>query len=965
MSSIVLPKLSGASAALRRAAEARTRERTTEYVVVPICLLLAVLIVYHELAFSNGVPFAYDLFNYFYPHLSYAGERLRHLELPLWNPYIFTGAPFVANIQTAIFYPTTWLSVVMSPPNVVRYSALFHIWLAALGTYGFLRIHGGVSPIPAILSAFSFAFGGFVSSQFGHPNQLAAAAWLPVQLLAAGRIIERRDVAWSALLALAIGLQFLAGHTQEFFFSMVTLAGFCAWTLVWQPLARDLPAGTPALERLMLHIVSWIRAAVGLGLAGLVAALLMAPQLIPTLELSKLGIRGAGLTPEEASSFSWPPWQILRGVLPPFGESPYGEFIGYSGIVAIGFALYGVAHSRNRRLSTFCLIAVICALILAIGGFNPVYRDLIRVVPGLGLFRVPSRWLFIAGFGTAVLAGLGMDAALAARGFRLQAILLRAAPVTVLLLILSGVVGLIVPLQSLPSEEVINLWYIFGLVTFAAIVVAILGWFRQLSAAALVGIALAELFFAGSDLDGHRLTLPESYESLRPVPLQLMLDPSLFRVLTVSLAEYQPGDARDLGALLADTMPATRIDDLLIAHKYKDLLIPNQGLRFRVPTLDGYDGGVLPLRQYVEFKHVLFESAGLRERGGKLADPTQPDGLLREQLGGIPAAELLSLLNVKYVVMDRTDDVWVDGLYVDAGLGRTLRRTQPFQIEAHQIEATDIAIALQRESDTMTRTVPSVAIRVFYPGQQESTLTVGSAASGADIRFEEVPTNGSLVFGRIRLTSPRPITAIQFQVPDAAQSIVLAGVTLFDRRVGAVTPLMVDPAYKLVQLGDLKVYQNTRALERAFVAYDYRVVRTPTEAVETLRTNVLSRITLDRAPDFPAPSANPPAIHSAEIVSYTPERIRIRAEAKQPGLLVLTDSLYPGWRAFVDGREVPIVAADHAFRAVALDPGQHEVEFFYDPVALRLGLDLGVGGIGGLLALTAGAAMIGRRARRR
>jgi uncharacterized membrane protein YfhO len=57
----------------------------------------------------------------------------------------------------------------------------------------------------------------------------------------------------------------------------------------------------------------------------------------------------------------------------------------------------------------------------------------------------------------------------------------------------------------------------------------------------------------------------------------------------------------------------------------------------------------------------------------------------------------------------------------------------------------------------------------------------------------------------------------------------------------------------------------------------------------------------------------------------------------QPGYLVLTDTYYPGWRATVDGQPAEILEANHAFRAVQLDRGEHTVTFEYEPLSFRLG----------------------------
>jgi uncharacterized membrane protein YfhO len=73
------------------------------------------------------------------------------------------------------------------------------------------------------------------------------------------------------------------------------------------------------------------------------------------------------------------------------------------------------------------------------------------------------------------------------------------------------------------------------------------------------------------------------------------------------------------------------------------------------------------------------------------------------------------------------------------------------------------------------------------------------------------------------------------------------------------------------------------------------------------------------------------------IVEYEPNRVVVEVSTNQPGFLFLSDSHHPGWRAFVDGEVETVYRADYLFRAVLVPPGQHRVEFRFDPVAFKLG----------------------------
>lgn len=77
-----------------------------------------------------------------------------------------------------------------------------------------------------------------------------------------------------------------------------------------------------------------------------------------------------------------------------------------------------------------------------------------------------------------------------------------------------------------------------------------------------------------------------------------------------------------------------------------------------------------------------------------------------------------------------------------------------------------------------------------------------------------------------------------------------------------------------------------------------------------------------------------------KITSYEPERVVVSARVETPGYLVLGDLFYPGWKAFIGDREVPIYRANYLFRAVRLESGLAEVRFEYHPASFRWGVML-------------------------
>jgi uncharacterized membrane protein YfhO len=90
---------------------------------------------------------------------------------------------------------------------------------------------------------------------------------------------------------------------------------------------------------------------------------------------------------------------------------------------------------------------------------------------------------------------------------------------------------------------------------------------------------------------------------------------------------------------------------------------------------------------------------------------------------------------------------------------------------------------------------------------------------------------------------------------------------------------------------------------------------------------------------------------TAEILRYESDEIVISAYAEHAGMLVLTDTFYPGWSAYVDGKLTRIFQADGLVRALYLDEGEHVVEFNYFPDSFRIGLEITIVSVVGLLVL--------------
>ena len=879
----------------------RSRRQSPRRSDVAALLTLAALslIFFYKIALTNRVLVGLDVFSYFYPYRDFVSAALRAGHLPLWNPYLFMGAPLLANSQAAVLYPLHWLLIGLSAPKQIAWSIVLHIWLAGVGTYLFARRAMGLRPLAAFVAATIFSLGGFLSAQVEHVNQLNASAWLPWLLLCLEGATGQGRWRWLALLggAASVGLTLLAGHTQA---AYIVLLGAAACAIL-----RGL--NSPKSQKVLTGLVA-LAAMVVMGIA------LAAGQLLPTLELSRLSVRSGGLPYNEAASFSLRPGLILKAFLPPLvWEPPFSEHVAYIGLLGLALAAVGVwAILRRRRPGGIALALALLGVFLAFGAYNPVYYLLYKLVPGFALFRVPARWLLLYSFGAAILAGIGLEA------------LPRLRP-------------------PHPSPLPTGKRECFPL--------TILGRLRSTATAGsgggrgegvLVLLLAIELFVAGRKLAYNNPTAPAAFDSMRTAPAHLLADDSAepFRFLSMSDISYDPGDMGDLQAMYSSQLSGKALYDLIVATKMKEVLAFNLPLRYRLYSVDGYDGGLLPISDYVTLERLFLKE-----------DEIWPDGRLRQQLRQVPPARLLSLLNVKYVITDKTQDVWIDDVFYDLEhtmpLGQVALTDLPnFQtthlgVVSYLTGTADLADGTPVAQVTITSTEGAVVTATLRAGEHTAEglyaarpVAHRQARVGHRWRDNDQGSDYIAVLDLGQALYPEAI-AVHSLLPD--EQVHLRGLTLIDNRTGTTRTVTVDPAYRLVHSGDVKIYQNLTVLPRAFVVHQTRVVPDPEAALSILRDPTFApsrEVILEQGAEVRAREGR----SSVEIVAYEPEQIQLKVDLDTPGYLVLADTDYPGWVAEVDGQPTPIQRADLYFKAVALEAGEHTVTLRFRPDSVYLGL---------------------------
>ena len=459
-----------------------------------------------------------DFTHHFLPFNLLQQRDLLAGRLPLWNLYTYSGHPFLADVQAAVFYPLGNLLLLLTLPlssaaarlYLLQLEAALHVALAGWFTYLLVR-DLTQRPQAALLAGVTFAFSGYLTSY--PPLQLAilrSAIWLPLLLWGLRRALLAPDRwRWWIGSALVYATAFLAGHPQTFLHVSYVAAAWWSVLLVRQSKQNKVERSaalrprTPirhgekdARFRYLRHVL------VGTLAFALLALGLSAAQLLPSLEFTRLSVRADVSYDFVSGGFPLRDlWQLLLpAVLTQFAPL-------YIGLPSLMLALCAFPLTINHSPLTidpsplFFLALTLLALLLALGDNAFLYPLFYRFAPGWNLFRGQERAAYLVAFGLSVLTGYGAAVlpTLAWRWRHLLALALAA--------LVSGGLVLFGLLWQLPARNAVNnarFLLIAGLtVAFALATIALIysasdsrRWRRWLTLAVLANLFLVNFFLA-------------------------------------------------------------------------------------------------------------------------------------------------------------------------------------------------------------------------------------------------------------------------------------------------------------------------------------------------------------------------------------------------------------------------------------------------------------------------------------
>jgi hypothetical protein len=262
--------------------------------------------------------------------------------------------------------------------------------------------------------------------------------------------------------------------------------------------------------------------------------------------------------------------------------------------------------------------------------------------------------------------------------------------------------------------------------------------------------------------------------------------------------------------------------------------------------------------------------------------------------------------------------------------------------------------------------------RVFSTAKtisQDTTIIIGEPTSANILKEKNIPSMNLLfqlhdIWGidviRVKRVDDIYKAFTKTSSISATHLIDLYGV----KYITSVTPLEKDDKYELIYArlenlqgkredllkeNTIKLYRNRTALPRSWLVKDYKVMDSNAILSMMLQKefNPRKEVLLEETPSsVPLPHKGGRASEGeAKIISESNNRLALHVEVAEDSLLVLSDTYYPGWKAFVDGKKTKIYRANYTFRALPLSGGSHRVEFVYDPLSFKLGALFSILGI--------------------
>lgn len=819
-------------------------------------------------------------------------------DLPLWNPYLGFGCPLWADSQVLAFSPITWLQAPFASLRLYNLLMVFHVWLGCLGAYVFARLLK-ISPPGSLLTSISFGLCPNLLYMFEWNR--CQSAFFPMPFVGFALLWRRGDPLSIVACALLCTSMVVSGHAVPTFFAIL-LASILYFLLAF---------GVPREAEKTGFFASGAVITANFLLVALLTLLLSAPFVVPFLE----GVRASDTFKATQGYVRY----VVRetALLPSIFYPFHGAGSVYSGAVSIVLAVSAPLIARRNRKLVLSLTAL--ALFTLCIMTRPGPFDLLFQLPYLSWFMVvyalPGLLLLIA-----VLAGAGFDA------ITEEETILKSFPLIFSFVLLAICMPYIFQSMHLePRFMQLNDW-------LKTMEVSTSSRIREL---VILILTLLVIFAAAKCPARLRTKLALCLIVLNAVSLSFIIRKSLparpaFRYEAVDPLGFLSSQGRR------------------VISMGRHVLVPNTSQIFSVSNLLSF------MPTHPKGVPAFLEAAGISLEGvsqfaekplNKLSDigavkyavANEPVLSIEDQL-----PQAIDLPVVGGIDFGTDLRLTAMGLNVDAGNQDIVGSFKWNRLTQKKIPVCMLMLAKpdgsmlwlgdrhsvgnKSEAISLTASIP----RSLKAGEEVCLILQVIDSSGFNFlaplnapgEMKFAPNANSLLLKRFAVPAKEQASARHF------------------RLVSETTPEMV------------RVYENKSCLPEAYLVSSSRKIASIEESLAQMlkpEFDPRKEVLIDDGDELASHSES--RFSEAKVGRPSVNEVLVEAKTDTPSVLVLTDVYFPGWRVAVDGKESKIVRANGVFRGVRLEPGAHQVRFYFDPISLKVGFAMFVLGLLGIVFL--------------
>lgn len=496
-----------------------------------------------------------DFVEYVYPVQSFAASEGGLFSIPFWNPYIFGGMPFFADLQVGFLYPLNRiLSLFVDsngqlPVSVLQVQIILHFFIAQISMFFLLR-YLKISYIGAIISSISFAFSYILVYHIIHPMMIYHLSWFPLVIMFTIKSIDKLSLKSGIIAGLILGLTMLSGHPQTTVYQYL----FIGILIVFKLIEKVKSSEKTELIKLILAPLFVFVFSLGLFFV----------QYLPSKDLADNSQREE-ITYEKSAEGSLEFKQIITSVVPSFfgevssdGKSdiqwhlaskgkniPYYHYWDtgfYFGLTALILGLFGAFYQYKTYLGKFLILMIVFGFLYSLGD-NGFLHKMFYSLPFFNSLRMPARMMFYVVIGFSIFSGYGFDKLLSKDKNIKKLIFASAIPLLFALLAAGGVLQ---DLYDTPNQlkDAVNEKSVNALLfLFLIIGIIFIGYFKILHyyvIAILLGlITFFDLYFSGVEFNKSSKNPEDVYKLPAQIESAFSVNPpeKIFRVKSRS---YKP-----------------------------------------------------------------------------------------------------------------------------------------------------------------------------------------------------------------------------------------------------------------------------------------------------------------------------------------------------------------------------------------------------------------------------------------